>query len=170
MFGQERRGPAGIAAELGGPRDRCRAEAVANGVEHGIESRAVVPVDRQFGLDAVGSPQLRERDADECDAAFGDLRAGRSKEALGDGEQGGCAVGRVAEGARPGGSGEVAEAEPQHDGAAGAVAVAQPASEPIDDLGEDEVEFFGRSRAVSEGALRADGSASPRGVDRARIP
>ena len=72
--------------------------------------------------------------------------------------------------ARPGGFGEVAEAEPQHDRAAGAVAVAEPAREPIDDLGEDEVEFLGRARAAAERALRADGSASLRGVDRARIP
>ena len=75
-----------------------------------------------------------------------------------------------ADGARSGGLREVAVAEAQHDRAAHPVAVAQAAGEPIDDLGEDEVEFVGRARAAAERALRADGPAAPRGVDRARIP
>ncbi len=75
-----------------------------------------------------------------------------------------------ADGARSGGLREVAVAEAQHDRAAHPVAVAQAPGEPVDDLSEEEVEFFGRARAAAERALGADGSAAPRGVDRAWIP
>ena len=87
VLGEERRRPAGIAAELRCTSDRGRPEAIANGVEDGVQSRAVVPVDRELGLEAVGASQLRQRDADEGDAAFGDLGLSGGKEGAGDGEQ-----------------------------------------------------------------------------------
>jgi hypothetical protein len=60
VFGQERRRPAGVATELCGPGYGCCAEAIPHRVEHRIEPLAIVPVDRQLGLDAVGTAQLRE--------------------------------------------------------------------------------------------------------------
>ena len=71
--------------------------------------------------------------------------------------------------ARSRGLREVAETEPQHDGAADSIAVTHPPSEPIDDLSEDDVELRHRAVLPTEGSLRADGSAPPRGVHWARI-
>ena len=53
VLGQQRRRPSRIATELRGPGDRRRAELVAHGVEHRVESRPLVPVDRQLRLEVV---------------------------------------------------------------------------------------------------------------------
>ena len=55
---QHRRRPARIAPELRGPGDRRRPVAIAHGIQHGVEARPVVPVDRQLGRHAVGAPEL----------------------------------------------------------------------------------------------------------------
>jgi len=87
VFGQDRSRPSWIAAELRGTCDGCCAEAIANGVEHGVETCPAIPVDRKFGLETVGPSQLRQRDADQRDAAFCYLGPSGCEEASGDGEQ-----------------------------------------------------------------------------------
>jgi hypothetical protein len=105
-----------------------------------------------------------------CDSELSDLGLRADEQPSRDGEQHRGAVGRGAEGARSGGLREVAIAETQHDRAAHPVPIAEAAGEPIDDLGEDEVQFVDRARAAAERTLRADGAASARGVNRARVP
>jgi hypothetical protein len=70
---------------------------------------------------------------------------------------------------RPGGPGEVGEAQAQHHGAAEPVAAAQPAGQPVDRAGEDGVELLGRPGPAAEGLLGADRAAPPAGVHRSRV-
>ena len=56
-------------AEQHGPRDRGRAEPVADGVEGGVERRPVGAVEGEFELCEVLRAEVADGDADQCEAA-----------------------------------------------------------------------------------------------------
>src|SRR3546814_19192382 len=100
-----------------------------------------------------GPAERCEGDADQRDPSGLDLRQRRGEQPAGHGEEHARPGGGDAERAGAGGLRVVAEAEAQHDRPARAVVVAEPASQSVDDLGEEELELLGRAGAAAAPAL-----------------
>ena len=132
-------------------------------VERGVEGVAAT-VERQRELDGAVVVEVADRDADQREAPALDQSAWPSPAAPARwrGSSAVCAVG-VGQRVRPGGAGEVVEAQPQHDGAADPPGGAQPAGHPVDEPDE-------RRRRAASGDRRPRPSARCEPIERRRRP
>jgi hypothetical protein len=169
--GREWHRRAQVPADHRRPGQRPGAEAVAHGVDRAIQTGAGQLVERQRQLDGAVVVEIAHRHADERDALLLDQRAGGGQQPARGVQDRGRVRRRLRQRVRPRGPGAVVmEAQPHRHRVADPAGRAQPAGHPVDQGGEDRLEFGMGARPPPDRGLRAHRAAPPADLDPARIP
>ena len=126
-------------------------------------------VERQRELDRRVVAQVGHGHAHEGEPLLLDERRGRCQQLPRRGQHRRGVGGGFGHRVRPGGPGEVVEAQPQHDGAPDAPGAAHAARHPIDQCHEHGIDPGRRARPATQCALRAHRPAATTDLHRARI-